>query len=67
MTLVATLILLLAAGGVLAFWLNRRLGDRDTEATRALGGVAETIDRRFAELETKVDRRLEGLDGRLLS
>ena len=67
MTLVATLIVLLAAGSALAFWLNRRLGDRDTEATRALGGVAEAIDRRFAELETKVDRRLEGLDGRLLS
>jgi len=67
MTLAATLIVLLAGGGALAFWLNRRLGDQGGEAARAMTGVAEGIDRRFAELESKVDRRLEGLDGRLLS
>ena len=67
MTLVLTLLFVLAAAGGLALWLNRRLGDHGGVTSRALGGVAETIDRRFAELETKVDRRLEGLDGRLLS
>jgi DNA recombination protein RmuC len=67
MTFAATLIVVLAGGGALAFWLNKRLGARDGDATRALAGVAEGIDRRFAELESKVDRRLEGLDGRLLS
>ena len=66
-TLVVTLLFLLAGGGALALWLNRRLGDHGGVTSRALGGVTETIDRRFAELETKVDRRLEGLDGRLLS
>ncbi len=67
MTLVLILLFVLAGGAALALWLNRRLGDHGGETSRALGGVAETIDRRFAELETKVDRRLEGLDGRLLS
>jgi DNA recombination protein RmuC len=67
MTLVATLLVLLAGGGALALWLGRRLGAQGAEASRVLGGVAEGIDRRFAELETRVDRRLEGLDGRLLS
>jgi len=67
MTLVLALLFVLVGGGALALWLNRRLGDHGGVTSRALGGVAETIDRRFAELETKVDRRLEGLDGRLLS
>ena len=67
MTLLAILLVLLAGGAALALWLNRRLRDHGGETSRALGGVAEAIDRRFAELETKVDRRLEGLDGRLLS
>ena len=40
---------------------------RQRDLSRARSGVTETIDRRFADLETKVDRRLEGLDGRLLS
>jgi DNA recombination protein RmuC len=67
MTLVATLLVLVAGGAALALWLSRRLGAQGAEASRVLGGVAEGIDRRFAELETRVDRRLEGLDGRLLS
>ncbi len=67
MTLVATLLVLLVGGGALALWLGRRLADSGSETSRALGGVAEAIDRRFADLESKVDRRLEGLDGRLLS
>ena len=68
MIAVLTLVVLLAAGGAaLALWLSRRLASQGAETTRALGGVAEAIDRRVAELETRVDRRLEGLDGRLLS
>jgi DNA recombination protein RmuC len=67
MTLVATLLVLLAGGAALAAWLSRRLGAQSAEASRVFGDVAVGIDRRFAELETRVDRRLEGLDGRLLS
>jgi DNA recombination protein RmuC len=67
MIVVLTLILLLAGGGALALWLSRRLADQSAETAKALGGVADAIDRRVAELETRVDRRLEGLDGRLLS
>ena len=78
MTLLATVLVLIAGGGALAFWLNRRLGVHGVESSRLLAGAAESIDRRVgdletkvdrrvAELETKVDRRLEGLDGRLLS
>jgi DNA recombination protein RmuC len=67
MTLVATLLVLLAGGCVLAYWLGRRLGTHGADTSRAIGDVAQGIDRRFAELETRVDRRLEGLDGRLLS
>jgi DNA recombination protein RmuC len=32
-----------------------------------LGSIDERIDRRFVDLESKVDRRLEGIDGRLLA
>jgi DNA recombination protein RmuC len=67
MTVVATLIVLLAGGAALALWLGRRLGAHGAETSRVLVGVAEGIERRFADLETRVDRRLEGLDGRLLS
>jgi DNA recombination protein RmuC len=67
MIVVLTLVLLLAGGGALALWLSRRLADQGAETAKALGGVADAIDRRVAELETRVDRRLEGLDGRLLS
>jgi DNA recombination protein RmuC len=67
MIVVLTLVLLLAGGGALALWLSRRLADQGAETAKTLGGVADAIDRRVAELETRVDRRLEGLDGRLLS
>ena len=67
MILIATLLVLIAGGCALAVWLNRHLLAHGGETSRALGGVAEAIDRRFADLETRVDRRLEGLDGRLLS
>ena len=70
MTLVAivfVLLVLLAGGAMLAVWLGRRLGAHGAETSRVLGSVADGIERRFAELETRVDRRLEGLDGRLLS
>jgi DNA recombination protein RmuC len=32
-----------------------------------LGTIDDRIDRRFVDLESKVDRRLEGIDGRLLA
>jgi DNA recombination protein RmuC len=67
MIVVLTLVLLLAGCGALALWLSRRLADQSAETAKAFGGVADAIDRRVAELETRVDRRLEGLDGRLLS
>jgi DNA recombination protein RmuC len=67
MIVVLTLVLLLAGSGALALWLSRSLADQSAETAKALGGVADAIDRRVAELETRVDRRLEGLDGRLLS
>jgi len=66
-TLVATLIVLVVGGAALALGLSRWLAAYGSETSHALGGVAEAIDRRVAELETRVDRRLEGLDGRLLS
>jgi DNA recombination protein RmuC len=65
------LILLLAAGLAAALvWLARvlrelradwssQLSDRNAEVDRHLLGVTETMDRRLAELDTKVDRRLE--------
>ena len=67
MIVVLTLVLLVAGGGALALWLSRRMADQSAQTAKALGGVADAIDRRVAELETRVDRRLEGLDGRLLS
>src|SRR5213596_433577 len=65
------LILLLAAGLFAALvWLARllrelradwssQLSERNAEVDRHLLGVTETMDRRLAELDTKVDRRLE--------
>jgi DNA recombination protein RmuC len=67
MTLLATVLVLLAGGGALAVWLKRSLEAQRADATRGLTGFAEAIDRRFHDLDAKVDRRLEGLDGRLLS
>jgi DNA recombination protein RmuC len=67
MTLIVTVVVLVAGGCGLALWLGRRLGAQGVELARALRDVSEASDRRAAELETKFDRRLEGLDGRLLS
>jgi DNA recombination protein RmuC len=67
MTLIATVVVLVAGGGALALWLGRRLAAHGADLARALGGVSEASDRRVAELEARFDRRLEGLDGRLLS
>lgn len=58
----------LLCGGKLALrhlqlLMNEKLGDVGEQ----LGTVEQRLDRRFAELDAKVDRRLEGLDGRLLS
>jgi DNA recombination protein RmuC len=61
---------LLAAGAAAAWWLPRfvavsqaqasaQLSERNAELDRHLQGVVETMDRRLAELDTKVDRRLE--------
>jgi DNA recombination protein RmuC len=74
MTLVATLLVLLAGGGALALWLSRRLGAhgaetvrvldqllvvRNTEVDGRLEAITATMDRRLGELDSKVDRRLE--------
>jgi DNA recombination protein RmuC len=74
MTLVATLLVLLAGGGALALWLGRRLGShgaetarvldqlltvRNTEVDGRLQAITATMDRRLGELDSKVDRRLE--------
>jgi DNA recombination protein RmuC len=61
---------LLAAAAAAAWWLPRfvaafqaqagaQLAERNAELDRHLQGVVETMDRRLAELDTKVDRRLE--------
>jgi DNA recombination protein RmuC len=70
MTGVVVILLVVAAltGGFV--WLSRvlrelrfdwssQLSDRNAEVDRHLLGVTETMDRRLAELDTKVDRRLE--------
>jgi DNA recombination protein RmuC len=67
MTVLAIILVLIVGGGALAVWLKRFLAAQTDEAARGLTGVADAIERRFTDLETKVDRRLEGLDGRLLS
>ena len=63
MTLVATLLVLLAVGGALAVWLGRLferlLSARNAEVDGRLEGITATMDRRLGELDTKVDRRLE--------
>ena len=65
------LILLLGVGLAVALvWLARllrefrvdwsaQLSERNAEVDRHLLGVTETMDRRLAELDNKVDRRLE--------
>src|SRR2546425_6097315 len=66
-------LLILIVGAALAgglVWLARllrelrgdwssQLSERNAEVDRHLLGVTETMDRRLAELDTKVDRRLE--------
>ena len=67
MVIAITLIVLLAGGVALAFWLSRRLGESGTETARVLDrevdgrleAITATMDRRLGELDTKVDRRLE--------
>src|SRR4029079_11785349 len=74
MVIAITLIVLLAGGVALAFWLSRRLGESGTETARVLDqlpavrnreverrleAITATMDRRLGELATKVDRRLE--------
>src|SRR5213082_3845430 len=63
MTFLATVLVLTAGGGVLAFWLSRvlerLLAARNTEMDGRLQAMTATMDRRLGELDTKVDRRLE--------
>ena len=63
MTLLATVLVLAAGGGVLAFWLSRvlerLLAARNTEMDGRLQAMTATMDRRLGEFDTKVDRRLE--------
>jgi DNA recombination protein RmuC len=67
MILIATVVVLVAGCAGVALWLGRRLAAQSAELSGALVGVSEASDRRLAELEARFDRRLEGLDGRLLS
>jgi DNA recombination protein RmuC len=68
--LILIVVFLLAAAAAAAWWLPRfvaafqaqastQLAERNAELDRHLQGVVETMDRRLAELDTKVDRRLE--------
>jgi DNA recombination protein RmuC len=63
MTLLATVLVLVAGGGALALWLSRvlerLLAARNTEMDGRLQAMTATMDRRLGELDTKVDRRLE--------
>jgi DNA recombination protein RmuC len=68
--LILIVVFLLAAAAAAAWWLPRfvaafqaqastQLAERNAELDQHLQGVVETMDRRLAELDTKVDRRLE--------
>jgi DNA recombination protein RmuC len=63
MTLLATVLVLVAGGGALAFWLSRvlerLLAARNTEMDGRLQAMTATMDRRLGEFDSKVDRRLE--------
>jgi DNA recombination protein RmuC len=63
MTLLATVLVLVAGGGALAVWLSRvlerLLAARNIEMDGRLEAMTATMDRRLGELDTKVDRRLE--------
>jgi DNA recombination protein RmuC len=70
LTLVALLIVLAAVGAgfvvlgrALPALRDGLLGTVDSRLTQ----IDERLDRRFVDLESKVDRRLEGIDGRLLA
>src|SRR5919199_4335863 len=71
MLTVALLIVVLAAVAAGYFVLSRALPAlRDGvvgSVDARLGTIDERLDRRFVDLEAKVDRRLEGIDGRLLA
>src|ERR671933_2241298 len=69
LTIVVTLVLLAALGG-LAVWLTKTLqafrvqteaglDARNADVERRLQGLTETVDRRLGTLDEKVDRRLE--------
>jgi DNA recombination protein RmuC len=66
MTAIAVIVVLLALAAVAVgvVWLAR---NARTLLEQRLGGMAQQLDRRLADVETAVDRRLDGLDGRLLS
>jgi DNA recombination protein RmuC len=58
----------LAAGGVLlARALRSELGGTLRQLDGAFEGIESRLNQRLGELDAKVDRRLEGLDGRLLT
>ena len=63
MTVLATVLVLLAGGSVLAVWLSRildrLLATRNTEMDGRLQAMTATMDRRLGEFDTKVDRRLQ--------
>jgi DNA recombination protein RmuC len=63
MTVLATVIVLIAGGAALAAWLprilDRLLSSRNAEVDNRLQAITATMDRRLGELDTKVDRRLE--------
>src|SRR5919202_3267934 len=71
MLTVALLIVVLAAVAAGYFVLSRALPAlRDGvvgSVDARLGAIDERLDRRFVDLEAKVYRRLEGIDGRLLA
>src|ERR687886_784996 len=71
MLTLALLIVVLAAVAAGYFVLSRALPAlRDGvvgSVDARLGTIDERLDRRFVDLEAKVDRRLEGIDGRLLA
>jgi DNA recombination protein RmuC len=60
----ALLVLVVALAGVGAVALARALR---TQLEQRLGGIEDRLGRGLGELNERVDRRLEGIDGRLLS
>jgi DNA recombination protein RmuC len=66
MAIVLALLLLVALGALAAGGVVLLRGLR-TQLASGLGDVERRLDGRLVEIDAKVDRRLEGLDGRLLS